>query len=112
MKKVLIGLVVTLIMFFLYFYQSPTISTGEAINNAEKYFLNPPVQWKNSISFSGLEEIPPENISVNLTSKQGYWNEITNKMKWEVTIKHTGQELTIVMDAYNGEFMELYGILN
>ncbi|KQL34413.1 hypothetical protein [Psychrobacillus sp. FJAT-21963] len=112
MKKILIVLVVILLMFFLYFYQSPIISTGEAINNAEKYLLNPPEEWKNAISFNGLDEISPENISVNLIPKQGYWNEITNKMKWEVTIKYTGQESTIVMDAYTGEFINLYGPLN
>ncbi|MER2079682.1 MAG: PepSY domain-containing protein [Psychrobacillus psychrotolerans] len=49
---------------------------------------------------------------MNLAQKQGYWNEITNNMKWEVTIKYTGQELTIVMDAYTGEFINLYGPLN
>lgn len=35
-----------------------------------------------------------------------------NKMKWEVTMKYTGQELTIVMDVYTGEFINLYGPLN
>ncbi len=102
LKKILIGLVVTLVMFFLYFYQSPTISTGEAINNAEKYLLNPPEEWENSISFNGLDEIPPENISIYLIQKHGYCNEITNKMQWEVTIKYNGQESTIVMDTYTG----------
>ena len=112
LKKILIGLVVTLVMFFLYFYQSPTISTGEAINNAEKYLLNPPEEWKNSISFNGLDEIPPENISIYLIQKHGYWNEITNKMQWEVTIKYNGQESTIVMDTYTGKFIKLYGPLS
>ena len=112
MKKILVGLLVTLVMLFLYFYQSPIISAGEAINYAEKYLLNPPKEWKNSITFNGLEEIPPENISVNLAPKQGYWNEIANKMKWEVTIKYTGKESTIVLDAYTGKFMSLYGPLN
>lgn len=112
LKKILIGLGVTLVILFLYFYQSPIISTGEAVNNAEKYLLNPPEEWRNSISFNGLEEIPPENISVHLIQKNGYWNEITNKMLWEVTIKYNGQESTIVMDAYTGEFINLYGPLN
>jgi len=98
-------------MFFLYFQQPPIITAGEAINNAEKYLLNPPEEWKNSISFNGLEEIPPENISVYLIPKHGYWNEITNKLQWEVTIKYNGQESTIVMDAYTGEFLNLYGPL-
>ena len=111
MKKILIGLVVSLVIFCLYFYQPPIISSGEAINNAEKYLLNPPEPWKKSISFNGLEGIPPENISVNLTPKPGYWNRITNKMNWEVTIKYNVQESTIVMDAYTGEFMNLYGPL-
>ncbi|WP_342568099.1 hypothetical protein MKY09_08875 [Psychrobacillus sp. FSL K6-4046] len=112
MKKIiLIGLVFIPIMFFLYFYQSPIITSGEAINNAEKYLLNPPEEWKNSISFNGLEEVPPENISVYLTPKPGYWNEIMNNMNWEVTFKYNVQESTIVMDAYTGEFINLYGPL-
>lgn len=112
MKKLLLGLVVTLGMFFLYFHQSPIISTGVAINNAEKYLLNPPEEWAKSISFNGLEEVPSENISVQLTQKRGYWNGITNKMNYEVTIKSSGQESTIVMDASTGEFINLYGPLN
>ena len=112
MKKTLIGLIVILVMIFIYSYQSPIISSGEAINKAEIYLLNPPVEWENSISFNGLEGIPPENIGVNLTQKPGFWNGIANKMKWEVTIKYTGQESTIVMDAYTGEFIDLYGPLN
>ena len=111
MNKILIGLVVTLLIFLLYFYQSPIISTSEAINNAEKYLLNPPEEWENSIIFNGLEGTPPENISVYLTPKPGYWNEITNKVNWEVTIKYNGQESTIVIDAYTGEFINLYGPL-
>ncbi|ALC85420.1 hypothetical protein AM499_06015 [Bacillus sp. FJAT-22090] len=74
--------------------------------------LNPPVEWKNSISFDGLEELPPENISVQLIQRQGFWNELTNRMQWEVTIKYTGKESTVVIDAYNGEFMDLLGPLN
>ena len=49
---------------------------------------------------------------MNLTPKQGYWNEITNKMKWEVTIKYTDKESTIVLDAHTGKFINLYGPLN
>lgn len=32
--------------------------------------------------------------------------------EWEVTIKYNGIEPTIVMDAYTGSFIDIYGPLN
>lgn len=112
MKKIIIVLVVALLMCFLYFYQSPIISTDVAINNAEKYLLNPPEEWRKSISFNGLEGIPAENISLNLTQKDGIWNELMNRMQWEVTIKSPEIEPTVVIDAHTGDFIDLFGPFN
>ncbi|MEK4231391.1 hypothetical protein [Solibacillus sp. FSL H8-0538] len=112
MKKILIILVAALMICFLYFYKSPVISTDVALNNAEKYLLNPPEEWANSISFNSLEELTDENISVYLEQQYGLWNEITNRMQWEVTIKSSEIESTIVMDAHTGKFIDLIGGFN
>ena len=112
MKKILLGLVVVMAMIFLYIYQSPIMSTGDAIVNAEKHLQNPPKEWRKSISNADLKEISIENSSVFLNQKSGYWNELTNRKQWEVTIKYNGSEPTVVIDAYTGEFIDLYGPLN
>ncbi len=112
MKKIVIVTVFALMMCFLYFYQSPIISTNAAIQKAEEYLLNPPEEWKKSISFDGSEEHLAENISVNLTQKHGFWNELFNRMQWEVTIKYPQSQPTIIMDAHTGEFIGLSGPFN
>ncbi|QUW22922.1 PepSY domain-containing protein [Sporosarcina sp. Marseille-Q4063] len=112
MNRVLVGLALIMIMTFLFQYQAPIISTEEAVINAEKHFENPPVEWKKSLSFSDLNEITPEIISVNLNQKQGFWNELTNKQQWEVQLEHNGTSPTFVLDAYTGKIIDIYGPLN
>ncbi|MFZ0447522.1 MAG: PepSY domain-containing protein [Bacillus sp. (in: firmicutes)] len=112
MKKILLGLVVVMAMSFLYIYQSPIMSTGDAIVSAEKHLQNPPKEWRKSTSNADLKEIPIANSSVFLNQKSGFWNELTNRKQWEVTIKYNGSEPTIVIDAYTGKFIDLYGPLN
>ena len=112
MKKILLGLVVVVAMSFLYIYQSPIISTNEAIVSAEKHLQDPLEGWRNPIANVDLKEIPIEDISVYLNRKNGFWNELTNRKQWEVTIKYNGSEPTVVINAYTGEFIDLYGPLN
>ncbi|MFJ5791184.1 hypothetical protein ACIQXW_01620 [Lysinibacillus sp. NPDC097162] len=111
MKKILLGFVV-MAMIFLYIYQSHIMSTVEAISSAERYLQKPPEEWSKSISYVDLNEIPIENIRATLNQKSGFWNQLTNRMQWEVTIKYNGIEPTIVMDAYTGSFIDIYGPLN
>ena len=59
-----------------------------------------------------LKEIPIENVSAFLKQKNGFWNELTNRKQWEVTVKYNGIEPTVVIDAYTREFIDLYGSLN
>jgi len=112
LKKILLGLVVIMAMIFLYLYQSPVMSTGEAITSAEKHLQNPPKEWRKSISNVDLKGNPIENVSAFLNQKNGFWNELTNRKQWEVTIKYNGIEPTVVIDAYTGKFIDLYGPLN
>ena len=88
------------------------MSTNEAIVSAENHLQNPPKEWRNQIVNVDLKEIPIENSSVFLNQKNGFWNELTNRKQWEVTIKYNGNEPTVVIDAYTGEFIDLYGPLN
>ena len=76
MKKILLGLVVVITMIFLYLYQSPIMSTGDAIVSAEKHLKNPPKEWRKSISNVDLKEIPIGNISVFLNQKSGFLEQI------------------------------------
>ena len=112
MKKIFLGLVAVMTMIFLYLYQAPIMSTGEAILSAEKHLQSPPEEWEKSISYVDLKQIPIENVSAFLNQKTGFWNKLTNKKQWEVTVKYNGIQPTIVIDAYSGEFIDLYGSLN
>ena len=72
---------------FLYLYKLPIMSTEEATISAEKHLQNPPKEWGKSIPYVDLEEIPIESVSVLLSKKNGFWNELTNRKQWEVTVK-------------------------
>lgn len=102
-------IIVAVVIGFFYVYKTPVISTQAALIHAEKYLLNPPEEWGDSIIFNGLEGIPEENIRVNLSQQHGFWHELTNSMQWEVTIKSPENESTVIMDAHTGECIEIIG---
>jgi hypothetical protein len=111
-EKKLAGLIVSMAMVSLYFYQSPMMSTWEAVMSVEKHLQNPPEEWGNSIPPIDVKEIPIENINAVLSQQGGFWNQLTNRMQWEVTVKYSGIEPTVVMDAYNGKLINIYGPLH
>jgi len=88
------------------------MSTAEAIVKAEDLLNNPPEEWEKLVSNVDLKEIPLEDINTSLNQKDGLWNRLTNKKQWEVTIKFSGTEPTVVMDANTGKFIDIYGPLN
>lgn len=102
-------IIVAVVIGCFYVYKTPVISTQAALIHAEKYLLNPPEEWGDSIVFNGLEGIPEENIRVNLSERQGLWHELMNSMQWEVTIKSPENESTVIMDAHTGECIEIIG---
>lgn len=111
MKKIAFVLIISSVVCFFYFYKSPILSADAALINAEKYLLHPSEEW-GTISFNGLEEIPEENIRVNLSQKLGFWNKLFNRMQWEVTIKAPEMNATIVIDAHSGNFIDFVGAFN
>lgn len=70
--------------------------------------LNPSEEW-GTILFDGLEGIPSEDIHIHLFERTGFWNKLFNRMQWEVTIKAPEMNATIMIDAHNGEFINLVG---
>lgn len=112
MKKLLFGLVIIIAIFFSYSYQLPIMSTWEALDNAEKHLKNPPKEWEKSFSDYEWSDTPLENVVVSLNQKSGFWSDLTNRMNWEITIKNNGAEPTVVIDAYTGKLIDIYGPLN
>lgn len=109
MKKILLILAVSVAVCFIYFYNSPVLSSDAALFHAEKYLLNPNEEEWGTVIFNGLEGIPEENIGVNLSQKSGFWNELLNRMQWEVSIKSPEMNSTIVLDAHTGKFIGYFG---
>ena len=112
MKKLLLVLVIIMAMIFSYSYQLPIMTTVEAIVSAEKHLQNPQEEWGKSFANFDWNDTPLENISASLNQKNDFWSNLTNRMTWEVTIKNNGQEPTVVIDAYSGKFIDIYGPLN
>jgi uncharacterized membrane protein YkoI len=100
LKKILVGLFALVAMTFLYVYQPPILSTGEAIAIAVKQLQHPP------------KEISAENLEVSLIQQPRFWSKLTNRMQWEITLKYNGTEQTVIIDAYSGKFIGIYGPLN
>ncbi|WP_239431556.1 PepSY domain-containing protein [Sporosarcina sp. ACRSL] len=54
-------------------------------------------------------KVTPENIIANLIEREGRF---FNRYKWEITVIYNGKEPTVVIDAYSGKFIEIYGPLS
>jgi len=112
LKKLLFGLVIIIVIIISYSYQLPIMSTSEAIDSAEKHLQNPPKEWEKTLSGLDGNDAQLENVSLSLTPKSNFWSKLTNRMNWEVTIKNSDSEPTVVIDAYTGKLIEIYGPLN
>ncbi|WP_438311386.1 PepSY domain-containing protein [Sporosarcina sp. FA9] len=112
MKKLLFGLVIIMAMIYSYSYQLPIMSTWEAIDSAEKHLQNPPEEWGKSFSDRDWNDTPLENVIVEIKQKNNFWSNLANRVNWEVTIKNNGIVPTVVIDAYTGKLIEIYGPLN
>lgn len=114
MKKILSALLIAIIIFVLYQYQKPILSSEEAIAQAYKHLKNPPSETELSLPpiQAGLDGISPENISLSLRQQKGFLNELFNNMQWEVTVIYEDVIPTVVMDAATGEVLDIFGPLN
>jgi len=83
--------------------------TIEAIYSAERHLQNPPKELSKSIPYLDLKEVPEENVSAVLNQKSEFWNKLTSRMVWEVTIKYSDIQPTVVIDANTGKYLDIYG---
>ncbi|MDW0117547.1 PepSY domain-containing protein [Sporosarcina thermotolerans] len=93
---------------FTFFYEKPILTTYEATKRAEEILKNPPEGWEKANLDVGLK-VTPENIIANLIKREGRF---FNRYKWEITVIYNGKEPTVVIDAYSGKFIEIYGPLS
>lgn len=114
MKKILSFLLIAIVIFVLYEYQKPILSTEEAIVQAYEHLKAPPPEFVMSLPpiQIELEEIPAENINLRLHQQEGFLNGLFNHLQWEVTISYEDVVPTIVLDAVTGEVLDIYGPLN
>ncbi|MBD7908428.1 PepSY domain-containing protein [Sporosarcina gallistercoris] len=112
MKRILLTLCAITLFGFVYSYQKPIIETNQAIHQAKQYLVAPPEEWK--VSFSKVEDeiVPWEVNRTELTKQQGFFWGLMNKRKWEVEFKYESQQVTVLLNAYTGEFVGIYGPLN
>lgn len=111
MKKIILGMIALLIIFFVYEYQKPIMTTGEATKQALVCLNNPPKKLGIKPFNLNLSDIKSGQMSID--AKSGFFNNLTNKRELSVTLKFKGGlEPTFRMNAYNGECIEVTGPLN
>ena len=84
----------------------------EAIANAKKYLQYQEEEKSKSLEKTDWNNTPSENISVSLHQKIRLWNKLTNIMEWEVTLTYQKQYPIVVIDAYTGKLIGVYGPSN
>ncbi|MFD1031550.1 hypothetical protein [Metaplanococcus flavidus] len=114
MKKILFAVLMAIIIFALYSYQKPMLSTEEAIVQAYEHLRNPPSNLELNLAPIQIEldEIPAENISLSLRQQKGFLNQLFNHQQWEVTISYEDVIPTVVIDAVTGKILDITGPMN
>ncbi|WP_251639548.1 PepSY domain-containing protein [Sporosarcina sp. NCCP-2716] len=107
-----VALVGIAVMVFLYMYQPPILSTDEAIIRAEEHLQHIPMEWERAFEENEFQDVPWGNFTAELGPRRGVWNTLLHRQQWEVTVNHNGKEPTVVIDAYTGKFLEMWGLLN
>ncbi|MGG0644554.1 hypothetical protein ABE021_11495 [Sporosarcina gallistercoris] len=112
MKRIILAICIITLFGFAYSYQKPILETNEAIDHAKKHLVTPPEEWKTSFPKEGEEIVSLKVNRTELTKHQGFWSGLMNKRKWEVVLEYESKQVTVVINAYTGEFVGMYGPLN
>ncbi|WP_236560902.1 PepSY domain-containing protein [Pontibacillus sp. HMF3514] len=100
-------------MVFLYEHQKPVLSTSGALIQAVKCLNDPPEDLGIRPMNIEVDTLTSEHISkTHLVKKIGLWNSMTNHREWEITLKINGKHPTVIVDAYTGECVSVYGPLS
>lgn len=110
MKKniLLYALLTFLLAAVAFLYQKPILTTDEAAMRAEGILKNPPAEWGNANLDAELK-VMPENISANLVVSKGRF---FSRYQWEITVRYNDRMPTVIIDAYNGKYIDIYGPLS
>lgn len=112
MKKYIFLLFIVIIIILVFQYQRPIMDSAEAIDYAVTCLSNPPEELGIFPYDIDLESMPLENIFTNLTEQEGFYNQFMNKRLWEVRLILNEEVPTVVMDAYSGKCISVYGPVN
>ncbi|WP_078555942.1 hypothetical protein [Bacillus alkalicellulosilyticus] len=109
MKKVIMFLFIGIFIIAFYEYQKPIMNSAEAMISAVDCLNNPPEHLGIFPDYIDIETIHNENVYTYLFQQKGYYNELMNKQRWEVKLKYDGKEPTVLLDAYSGKCISVYG---
>lgn len=111
LKKIILGIVIVLAVFFAYEYQKPIMTTGEATKHALTCLNNPPKKLGIKPFNRTINNI--QTVQASLEPKSGFLSKLTNGREWRVTLIFKGsEEPTVTMNAYNGKCIGVSGPLS
>lgn len=86
------------------------LDTKDAVLKAEMYLNNPPEH--TYLTPINVMELEGEQIHTQLHNQTGMFNQLFNRMQWEVTFQFVYQGPTVIIDAYNGKLIQIIGAMN
>ncbi|MEH7223247.1 hypothetical protein V7112_05470 [Bacillus sp. JJ1566] len=110
-KKKSLRILFLLTIYFAYEYQKPIMTTEKATDYAALCLFVPPKRLGIESKEMNWPYIEAEKLSID--QKNGFFNQITNKREFNITlITKNGEELMVKLDAYSGDCLEVTGPLN
>jgi hypothetical protein len=113
LKRFVLGVVIVLMLFFVYEYQKPIITSDTIVRKAIECINHPPESLH--IKYSSPPKVTLKGVQswkTDLDDKGGFFNNLTNKREWRVTLIINETDTTVKMNAYNGKCLGIYGPLN
>ncbi|MFN7252388.1 MAG: hypothetical protein ACK4M9_16645 [Anaerobacillus sp.] len=111
-KKIIMFMFIGILFITFYEYQKPIMNSGEAMISAVDCINNPPDKMGIFADNIEIETIPNENIYTYLSQQDGFYNKLMNKQKWEINLKYGDKAPTVVINAYSGKCINVYGPVN
>ena len=103
---------ICLLLVIVYFYRPLILDTKDAVLIAEMYLNNPPEHTYIAPINVNVMELAGEHIQTQLYNQTGMFNQLFNRMQWEVTLQFEYRSSTVVIDAHNGKLIQIIGGLN
>jgi|GEM_PF-2442412 len=88
------------------------LDTKDAVLKAEMYLNNPPEHTYIAPINVNVMELEGEQIHTQLHNQTGMFNQLFNRMQWEITFQFEYQGPTVIIDAHNGKLIQIIGAMN